>query len=73
MATKILSRETASDMANQLVELGGSRTDTETGIVVKAPNGKEAFRAMVGTSGMYLTRWPDGLFDERQAPQNRDA
>jgi len=63
MTTRIISKAQAEDMADQLVSLGGAKETSDTGIVVKAPNGKEAFRAMIGTSGMMLARWPDGLFD----------
>ncbi len=64
MATRILTKETVENMADQLVGMGATREDSDAGIVVKAPNGKEALRAMVGTNGGYLTRWPDGLFDQ---------
>jgi len=65
MTTRIITKAQAHDMANQLASLGGTKETTETGIVVKAPNGKTAFRAMIGTGGTMLARWPDGLFDER--------
>jgi hypothetical protein len=64
MTTRIITKTQARDMAAQLEKLGGTVTETETGIVVKAPNGKEAFRAMIGTGGTMLARWPEGLFDE---------
>ena len=64
MATRIITKAQAHDMANQLASLGGTKETTDTGIVVKAPNGKTAFRAMIGTDGTMLARWPDGLFDE---------
>ena len=64
MTTRILPKETVESMADQLVALGATREDSDAGIVVKAPNGKEALRAMVGTDGGFLTRWPDGLFDQ---------
>ena len=64
MTTRIITKEQATDMAAQLEKLGGTVENTETGIVVKAPNGKEAFRAMIGTDGTMLARWPNGLFDE---------
>ena len=73
MTTKIISRAQAEDMSAQLVALGGTLEESETGYVVKAPNGKEAFRAMVGTDGTFLARWPDGLFDECASAQNRDG
>ena len=63
MTTRIISKAQAHDMANQLASLGGTKETTETGITVKAPNGKTAFRAMIGTDGNMLARWPDGLFD----------
>jgi len=63
MTTRIITKAQAHDMANQLASMGGTKETSETGIVVKAPNGKEAFRAMVGSAGKMLARWPDGLFD----------
>ena len=63
MTTRIITKAQAHDMANQLTSMGGTKETSETGIVVKAPNGKEAFRAMVGSTGGMLARWPDGLFD----------
>jgi len=71
MTTKILPRATVKDMVKQLEELGGVTEKSATGYVVKAPNGKEALRAMIGRDGSFLTRWMDGLFDERQTAQNR--
>jgi len=64
MTTRIITKAQAHDMANQLASMGGIKETTETGIVVKTPKGKEAFRAMVGTGGTMLARWPDGLFDQ---------
>ena len=63
MATRIISKAQARDMAHQLEKLGGVIEKSNAGIVVRAPNGKEAFRAMNGTRGDMLARWPDGLFD----------
>jgi len=73
MTTKILPHATVKDMVKQLEALGCTTEKSATGYVVKAPNGKEALRAMVGTTGMFLTRWMDGLFDEMVAVQNSDA
>jgi hypothetical protein len=68
MATKILAPAIVHDMVAQLERLGGVVDWTDTGVVVKAPkSGKEAFRAMNGTGGNMLARWPDGLFDEQGA------
>ena len=65
MATRILPPATVRDMVSQLERLGGIVDWSDTGVVVKAPkNGREAFRAMHGTSGKMLARWPDGLFDQ---------
>jgi hypothetical protein len=65
MTTRILSRPVVRNMVKQLERLGGIAEWTDTGVVVKAPkSGKEAFRAMRGTRGDMLARWPDGLFDE---------
>lgn len=64
MTTRIITKSQAQDMARQLETLGGTIETSDTGIVVKAPNGKTAFRAMIGTDGTMLARWPDGLFDE---------
>jgi len=63
MTTRILTKATATDMANQLEALGATVTHTDTGIVATTRKGKEVFRAMVGTGGTYLTRWHTGLFD----------
>jgi len=35
---------------------------SQTGVVVKAPNGKEVLRAMVGRDGSYLVRHLEDLF-----------
>ena len=35
---------------------------SDTGVYIKAPNGKEVFRAMVGSGSKYLVRHIDGLF-----------
>lgn len=35
---------------------------SQTGVYVKAPNGKEVLRAMVGRDGSYLVRHLEGLF-----------
>jgi valyl-tRNA synthetase len=68
MTTKILAPSIVRDMVNQLERLGAVVDWSDTGVVVKAPkSGKEAFRAMHGTGGNMLARWPDGLFDERGA------
>ena len=64
MTTRIITKSQALDMAQQLESMGGTIETSDTGIVVKAPNGKTAFRAMIGTDGTMLARWPDGLFDE---------
>ena len=65
MTTKILSRPVVRNMVKQLERLGGVVTWSDAGVVVKAPkSGKEAFRAMNGSGGQMLARWPDGLFDE---------
>lgn len=68
MTSRILPRPVVRDMVGQLERLGGVVDWSDTGVVVKAPkSGKEAFRAMHGTGGDMLARWPDGLFDERGA------
>lgn len=67
MTTRIITKSQAHDMSAQLETMGGTVETTETGIVVTAPNGKTAFRAMIGTDGTMLARWPDGLFDEVSA------
>jgi hypothetical protein len=67
MTTRIITKTQANDMAQQLADLGGTVEKTATGITVKAPNGKTAFKAMVGMDGSMLARWPDGLFDEKGA------
>ena len=68
MTSRILSRPVVRDMVSQLERLGGVVDWSDTGVVVKAPkSGKEAFRAMHGTGGDMLARWPDGLFDDRGA------
>lgn len=35
---------------------------SQAGVYVKAPNGKEVLRAMVGRDGSYLVRHLEGLF-----------
>ena len=35
---------------------------SQAGVYVKAPNGKEVLRAMVGRDGSYLVRHIEGLF-----------
>lgn len=35
---------------------------SQSGVYVKAPNGKEVLRAMVGRDGSYLVRHIEGLF-----------
>jgi hypothetical protein len=35
---------------------------SEAGVYVKTPNGKEVFRAMVGSGGKYLVRHIEDLF-----------
>ena len=68
MTTKILAPAVVCDMVAQLERLGGVAHWSDTGVVVKAPkSGKEAFRAMNGTGGNMLARWPEGLFDQRGA------
>lgn len=64
MTTRIITKSQARDMAQQLKSLGGIVETSDTGIVVKTPTGATAFRAMIGTGGTMLARWPDGLFDE---------
>lgn len=64
MTARVITKRQAKDMAAQLVDLGGTLEETATGITVKAPNGKTAFKAMIGSDGTMLARWPDGLFDE---------
>mgnify|MGYP003659697818 CR=1 FL=1 len=67
MATRIITKAQADFMAEQLASLGGIVTRSETGVYVTTPNGqREVFRAMIGTAGDMLARWPDGLFDENQ-------
>ena len=66
MTARILPPAVVRDMVGQLERLGGVVAWSDTGVVVKAPkSGKEAFRAMHGTGGDMLARWPDGLFDDR--------
>ena len=64
MTTRVITKAQARDMARQLEQLGGIVETSDTGIVVKTPTGATAFRAMIGTGGTMLARWPDGLFDE---------
>ena len=69
MTTRIISKAQADDMAEQLASLGGIVTRSETGVYVTTPKSKrEVFRAMIGTAGDMLARWPNGLFDERTQP-----
>lgn len=65
MTSRIITKAQARDMAQQLERLGCIVETTETGIVVIHPRrGKEIFRAMIGSDGTMLARWPNGLFDE---------
>jgi hypothetical protein len=64
MTTRIITKSQARNMANQLERLGAIVETSDTGIVAKTPTGATAFRAMIGTDGTMLARWPDGLFDE---------
>lgn len=65
MTSRIITKAQARDMAQQLERLGGIVETSDTGIVVTHPRrGKEMFRAMIGSNGTMLARWPDGLFDE---------
>jgi hypothetical protein len=63
MTTKITTKSDVKKMVAALEKL--PRADVQwsgTGVVVKAPNGKEVFRAMVGRDGSYLVRHMEGLF-----------
>lgn len=64
MTSRIITKAQARDMASQLESMGGIIETSDTGIVVKTPTGATAFRAMIGSDGTMLARWPDGLFDE---------
>lgn len=64
MTSRIITKSQARDMATQLESMGGIIETSDTGIVVKTPTGATAFRAMIGSDGTMLARWPDGLFDE---------
>lgn len=64
MTSRIITKSQARDMASQLESMGGIIETSDTGIVVKTPTGATAFRAMIGSDGTMLARWPDGLFDE---------
>ncbi len=63
MPTKITSKSDVKAMVSALEKM--PRADiqwSKTGVVVKAPNGKEVLRAMVGRDGSYLVRHIEGLF-----------
>ena len=64
MTSRIITKSQARDMASQLESMGGIIETSDTGIVVKTPTGATAFRAMIGSDGTMLARWPNGLFDE---------
>jgi hypothetical protein len=64
MTSRIITKAQARDMASQLESMGGIIETSDTGIVVKTPTGATAFRAMIGSDGTMLARWPNGLFDE---------
>ena len=67
MTTRIISKAQADKMVDQLARMGGIVTRSETGVYVTTPKSKrEVFRAMIGTAGDMLARWPDDLFDENQ-------
>ena len=64
MTSRIITKSQARDMASQLESMGGIIETSDTGIVVKTPTGATAFRALIGSDGTMLARWPNGLFDE---------
>jgi hypothetical protein len=65
MTARILPPAIVRDMVGQLERLGGVVAWSDTGVPKPRNRGKEAFRAMHGTGGDMLARWPDGLFDDR--------
>lgn len=63
MATKITTKSDVKAMVAALEKMPRANVQwSQTGVVVKAPNGKEVFRAMVGRDGSYLVRHMDELF-----------
>lgn len=63
MATFITTKAEVQKMVDALEKMPRANAVwSETGVYLKAPNGKEVFRAMVGSGGTYLVRHVDGLF-----------
>jgi hypothetical protein len=63
MTTKITTKADVKAMVAALEKMPRAETVwSGTGVYVKAPNGKEVLRAMVGRDGSYLVRHMEGLF-----------
>jgi len=63
METFITTKSDVKAMVSALEKMPRAEVNwCGTGVVVKAPNGKEVLRAMVGRNGSYLVRHMEGLF-----------
>jgi len=63
MATFITSKTDVKAMVSALEKMPRAEVKwSKAGVYVKAPNGKEVLRAMVGRDGSYLVRHIEGLF-----------
>jgi hypothetical protein len=63
MTTKITTKADVKAMVAALEKMARAEIVwSSTGVYVKAPNGKEVLRAMVGRDGSYLVRHMEGLF-----------
>jgi len=63
MTTFITSKTDVKAMVSALEKMPRAEINwSQAGVYVKAPNGKEVLRAMVGRDGSYLVRHIEGLF-----------
>jgi hypothetical protein len=63
METFITDKSDLNAMVSALAKMPRAEIiKSQTGVVVKAPNGTEVLRAMVGRDGSYLVRHIEGLF-----------
>lgn len=63
MTTKITTKSDVKAMVSALEKMPRANVQwSQTGVVVKAPNGTEVLRAMVGRDGSYLVRHMKELF-----------
>lgn len=63
MTTFITTKSDVKAMVAALEKMPRAEINwSQAGVYVKAPNGKEVLRAMVGRDGSYLVRHMEGLF-----------